>query len=534
MIESSKLAGIVLPQGTPTIATVPDSILSMLLASAADWRGARTSRDGTLEWKAAHPPDRTVRQVSALGAWPGVRVLEAVVEAPVLRPDGTVLDRPGYDAATGLLYVPNAQFESVLEKPTQADARQACADLLEVVEEFPFAGPAHRSAWLAGLLTLFCRFAFEGCAPIEVIEAPERGAGKGLLVDVQGEIATGRPLPVMPQTSEDEELRKRITSLALAGVRAVLLDNVTKLGGPVLDAALTSTVWSDRMLGVNRNVTLPLLMTWTATGNNVRLIGDIVRRINLVRLEPDCEQPDARTGFRHHPLIPWVRENRPKLVRAALTILRAYVADGRPTVPMTAWGRFEAWSDLVRASLIWAGQPDPYQTRAKLEEADTEGAALLVLFEGLSAIMQAIGRADRKSVSAGELADHLAENIDHHKPLRAAIAELVQVQGAKGPTPRELGYLLRKCVGKVRGGRRLCVTPKNAGERRYFLAEANGKAPASHGADSADGADTFPPTRARSRVCVRARAPESPDGGESLAPSAPSAPAAERGAWWDR
>jgi hypothetical protein len=43
-----------------------------------------------------------VAAVHARGIWDGIRHLEAVINFPVLRPDGTVLDRPGYDAGTGL------------------------------------------------------------------------------------------------------------------------------------------------------------------------------------------------------------------------------------------------------------------------------------------------------------------------------------------------------------------------------------------------------------------------------------------------
>ena len=42
-----------------------------------------------------------------------------------------------------------------------------------------------------------------------------------------------------------------------------------KFGNAVLDAALTGTYWKDPILGVNRMVECPMLMTWYATGNNV-------------------------------------------------------------------------------------------------------------------------------------------------------------------------------------------------------------------------------------------------------------------------
>lgn len=47
-----------------------------------------------------------------------------------------------------------------------------------------------------------------------------------------------------------EELRKRVTVIAMAGTPLVLLDNLTSsIGSDVLAAALTATEWEDRASG---------------------------------------------------------------------------------------------------------------------------------------------------------------------------------------------------------------------------------------------------------------------------------------------
>ena len=69
--------------------------------------------------------------------------------------------------------------------------------------------------------------------------------------------------------SRREELRKRITSLAAEGEHMVLLDNLAgPVGNDVLDAALTSDHWKDRVLGSNRVYNGPLHVVWFGTGNN--------------------------------------------------------------------------------------------------------------------------------------------------------------------------------------------------------------------------------------------------------------------------
>src|SRR5204862_298579 len=82
--------------------------------------------------------------------------------------------------------------------------------------------PAHLAGWLAGLLTPPAWFAFDGPAPLFLIDGNTRGVGKGLLADVIALTVTGRRFPAMSYTADREELRKRITTLAVEGERAVL------------------------------------------------------------------------------------------------------------------------------------------------------------------------------------------------------------------------------------------------------------------------------------------------------------------------
>ncbi len=81
---------------------------------------------------------------------------------------------------------------------------------------------------------------------------------------------------------------------------------------------------------------MPLEVTWLATGNNLRLTGDTPRRCLYVRLESTLERPERRRDFRHPRLLEWLRRRRPRLLPAALTLLRAYVAAGRPDLGLPA------------------------------------------------------------------------------------------------------------------------------------------------------------------------------------------------------
>lgn len=77
-----------------------------------------------------------------------------------------------------------------------------------------------------------------------------------MLADTVAIIITGRRFPVMSYTNDKEELRKKITSLAVEGERLVLLDNLAgAVGNDVLDMALTTDTWKDRLLGGTESTT---------------------------------------------------------------------------------------------------------------------------------------------------------------------------------------------------------------------------------------------------------------------------------------
>jgi hypothetical protein len=364
--------------GAPVVRELSPPLLRERLTRCAKW--VRTVKRGDDEIDSpAHPPWWCYQTVHARGEWPGVRHLEAVVTHPVILSDGSILSAPGYDPRSSLfVWTPHNLTVDVPTSPTPDDVRRAAATLCDVVCDFPFESGVHRAAWVAGLLTPLASFAYEGTAPLFLIDKNVRGAGAGMLADVVALTVTGRRFPVMTYTNDKEELRKRITSLAVEGERMVLLDNLAgPFGNDVLDAALTSVEWKDRLLGGNRSYVGPLHMCWYATGNNVELQADTARRVCHCRMESKEERPELRTGFKYPDLRAHVRANRGQLLSAALVILRGWFAAGRPRHQLAPWGSFEGWSGVVREAVVFAGFPDPGETRHALQiTADRDAATM--------------------------------------------------------------------------------------------------------------------------------------------------------------
>ncbi len=314
-----------------------------------------------------------------------------------------------------------------------------------------FKSEIHCAAWLAGTLTPFSKYAIDGPAPLFFIDANVRGCGKSLLADATGIICTGRPMPRMTVPREDEELRKRITAVAIAGEQIILLDNVTgNFGSQSLDAALTARTWSDRILGTSEMaVNIPLYMSWFATGNNVYIQADTARRVCHIRLESPEENPEEREGFAHADLLAYVHGKRPRLATAAVTILAAYWQAGQLDMGLKPWGSFEAWSSLIRQAVVWVGLPDPGETRLELRtHADRESIALRQLISGWE---------EMDSYSHGltviQVLQSLSEHPRDYETLRNALWELCPPKDGKTLNPRSVGMKLHHLQQRVVGGR---------------------------------------------------------------------------------
>jgi putative DNA primase/helicase len=377
----------------------------------------------------------------------GLPPLMGTVHTPTLRPDGSVLCNPGYDNATGLLYVPSQDFPRIPGVPSAADARAALRVLREPLSDFPFVGPSDGAAAVAAMLTILARSAFP-CAPLFPVDATTPGTGKTLCVRTVALAATGRDPSFCSVPASEEEWRKRILALAIAGDPVILLDNVEQmLASASLALALTSTTFRDRVLGATKWVSAPLNTTFFATGNGLSFSGDLSRRAVPIRLNARTENPENRSGFKHKDLIAHVKKNVPSLVAAGLTLLRAYFVAGRPAHGATRMGSFEAWDDTVRGAVIWAGMADPCEGReAVRRENDRDRDALRALLAAW----------DRLFGDTPVTASDVAHAANGDADLRDTLIELMPPgRSVREFTGRSVGYVLRKYRDRVVDGQSL-------------------------------------------------------------------------------
>lgn len=433
-------------------------------------------------------PHGLAKALSERGEWATVRPLAGVLRAPSLRPDGTVIQKAGWDEATRFMLKPNGSFQSVPESPTPEDASEALCKLRDLLCDFEFVTEADAFVPIAALMSLLARPAVEGAVPAFLFEASTAGSGKTLLADLVAILATGDELPKASFPKSEEELEKMLGGFALSGSALVGFDNVNvPFQGSSLDKVLTSTLVQLRVLGKSETPTLAWHAVVLATGNNVAVLGDTQRRVLRSRQEPKTERPAERRGFKHPNIKAHVREHRGEYVAAALTVLRAYFVAERPKAERENFGSFDAWQRVISDAILWAGGANVLDCRVNCL-ADSEDPTT----DALRTLLSSLGPAGMSA------ADLVAKGFDQPldsfgrpcgEPELPELKEALTALGVRGdrsgrPSAKVVTWTLKRHRGRIVDGRKL-----------HFHADHNGPAWLAVPADHSGREDEKPASR---------------------------------------
>lgn len=277
------------------------------------------------------------------------RGLRGVYTAPIFAGDFAPM-RPGWNQATGIFLDLPADlvgFRPALHLTTA----QAYSAVREFLEDFSDVVEAPDLANAVGLLvTLLVRPSIVGPVPLHLALATTEGSGKTTLVDTfAGGLVHGKPAAHLRQTSDENEFAKTVFSYARRGTSFLCLDNVaggSELDSPLLAELVTATTIEARVLGVSEAQRFQNDFVLAATGNNVSLSPEVLRRTIPIRFEPQVALRDRR--FRHGDPVAWVRQKRKAVLEVLVGAVERWKVAGRPPHPSgrTAPG-FPAWSRAV-------------------------------------------------------------------------------------------------------------------------------------------------------------------------------------------
>ncbi|GAB7041168.1 hypothetical protein [Catenuloplanes niger] len=305
---------------------------------------------------------------------PNLRVLKGVIHAPVFRPDGSLVEVPGYDPATGLLHLPDPGLHvpPVPDLPDEGHVRGAVQMLDEMLSGFPFLTDHYRANYVGALITPLLRAMAPPPYKLHAIEAHQPGSGKTLLANLSRWIHGGVFRAELPD--DDAEMRKQITAIltVTTGIIAIF-DNVGgHLKSSIMAGLLTSDRWDDRVLGSTSWATAKNDRLWTITGNNLSIGGDLPRRTLRTVIDPGMPNPERRTGFAIGDLEGWVKAHRGKLLHALITIVRAWVIAGMPMRDARTTDSYSRWVRMVDGIIAHAGIPGRFDDPSTQTEIGTD------------------------------------------------------------------------------------------------------------------------------------------------------------------
>lgn len=262
---------------------------------------------------------------------------------------------------------------------TQKAARAALSRVESWLGEFPFETPLDRSAAVAALLTAALRASLD-YAPGILVSKPDYGSGASTLCDLVHVVLTGRPAAVINASAGRQETDKAIDALQLAGLPAVVIDNV--IDGEAFNSIALAQVLSQmhrqvRTLGESTVTSVPCTQMALVNGNNIRIADDLIRRFIRIRLDPHMESPHTRQ-FARPDLIADAQRDRAALLSDLYTIAIAYRRSGA-TARTAQLAGFTGWLEAVAAPLVWLGLPDPCETQQRIATDDERKGALRAL-----------------------------------------------------------------------------------------------------------------------------------------------------------
>jgi putative DNA primase/helicase len=454
--------------GRTTLSTVLARINEQKISYLLNKYAAEFQRyDGRRQtWHPINPPSQVTAMLLGLNDWRFPEVI-GVVGAPTMRADGTVLNKTGYDPQTRLWCGTDMDLPPIPERPTHQQAMTALRLYKELLSGFPFVSATDLAVALAAILTVVLRGAFD-LTPMFLVVAHDVGNGKSYLVDLLAMLVTGRCCPVILPGNTSEEMEKRLGAVLLEGGSLVSLDNISfDLESDLLCQILTQNIVKVRRLGVSEVPECEWRGTIFATGNNVRVLGDLVRRTLSCNLDAKLERPELRK-FSFDP-IARVHSDRESYIAAAITIARAYRAAGHDAANKRPLAGYAAWSAAVREPLLWLGEHDPVKSMDAARAADPMRAAAHQLVEDWYELIGV-----DKVVSVREIIDTANRNKDHSPgycfpDFRALLIEHAGTPRGDEIDRNRLGTWLRQQHGKVYAGLRIDLVPHRGAANEYVL-----------------------------------------------------------------
>ena len=240
----------------------------------------------------------------------GIPVVRAINTAPLVTMSGQIIDGVGLDRDTGLVHRIDQLLRQCLpaNPPTEQDVRDALIFLLDEWLVDVALDRVGKCIAIMLAMTLIER-ALLPERPAFFVTAGQRGGGKTTLVIMITLAALGRRAAAAGWSENSEERKKALFSYLRQSVACIAWDNISRgsaISCPHIEAALTASEISDRVLGVSQVETVPSTTVQIFTGNSIMPRGDMASRSLMVALNVDRPDPENR-AFAHADPLTWTQ-----------------------------------------------------------------------------------------------------------------------------------------------------------------------------------------------------------------------------------
>lgn len=323
------------------------------------WNGSGEAMERVHSMSPARAVERVIERST-----PGIRTIKTLTRTPLVRLDGSLLSEPGYDATSKALYIP--RFATNLETFVWDSAQAAREYLLSETSDgglfgqLPWDGPENgndsRATYLAMLLTPLVELMCPSPWPLFAVSAPDRGSGKSMLTQCASILYGGS---VRGMSHDRERFSQDVTTALLdTDGKIVTFDNIERVvANDDLSRLLTEPVWSARLLGGNKNSSLPNDRMWCVTGNNIEIGADQRRRTMWILLDAKVEKPWERVDFRDKQLKQTVTQNWLKVASALAEMVIEWIAAGCPPAAdqEERFDEYGNWLRTINGILAFSG-----------------------------------------------------------------------------------------------------------------------------------------------------------------------------------
>ncbi|MEQ1862878.1 MAG: hypothetical protein ABMA13_23400 [Chthoniobacteraceae bacterium] len=400
------------------------------------------------------------------------------IRLPIMRRDSRIdLAPPGYFSESriftlddGVVYDETMTFERAKEV------------LDALLCEFPWHDDGRsRRVQLSAMMTVFgaCLLPKGACRPGFIYTANDSDAGKTLaskvaIIPVHGKVnARGFP--------RKEEMRKVLDQLAMDAATTILFDNVKgTLGGEDIEAFMSSSRWSGRVLGEKGGFEVDNVTTCFFSGNEAKPTRDMMQRCLFVELFlADIDSTKRKIKRRLTDSVLAETGLRSEVCSALWALVKYWDAQGRPAAP-SMMPKCPEWSAIIGAIVACAGYGDPCE---RPDIKSTRGGAheMQELVRKL-----APGEGEVKSEwKFAEIMDEvtkegLFENLELHGK-KGDSEDLFDSEGALTPAAKSFfGRFLVSFDGRLFAGvsgERLRWVVQGKGNQRKYVVVAEDRAP---------------------------------------------------------